>query len=314
MNTYDVKNNLGLFYYIKLIISGIAIYLAFSKGNTLFQSIVDGLYILSILTLFSIVYKKIKNVLGTFLILIVAFIAFVKLPIPVIIVRMMLLIMMFLGIVYDCFQWVRLAEISYDYKHGNKEKWLELDRMFRSTKHYSSEERRTSFMVSVVYQKHKEGHELAVRMEKYIAASEKIWTKLQKHSNSTSIFTLREEYNLVISESRNIRQYFGCEYAHAIDPETESKSYEEMRAYFNRFQRIRKRLDDLQHQLLGSDNLTTGAASGVANYFAGCDSMESLQKRYKDLCKVYHPDMVNGSAEIFAIIKATYEKLKKKYE
>lgn len=314
MNTYDVKKNLGFFYFTKLIISGIAIYFAFTKGNSLFQSVVIGLYVSSVLTLSSIIYKKIKNVLGTILILIVVFIAFIKLPIPRVIISVMMLLMMFLGIVYDCFQWVRLAEISYDYKHGNKEKWLELDRMVRSTKHYSSEERRVSFIASVSEQKHKEGHELAVKMASYITASDQIWSKLQSYANNTDVSVLYKEYNQVISESNNIRQYFEIENTCSVDPTIESNRYEEMREYFNRFQRIRKRLDDLQRQYLGSGKTTTNSVSETSKYFNDCNSMESLQKRYKDLCKVYHPDMGNGSAEIFAEIQATYENLKKKYE
>lgn len=87
-----------------------------------------------------------------------------------------------------------------------------------------------------------------------------------------------------------------------------------MREYFNRFQRIRKRLDDLQRQYVGTGSGANDIASGASNYFNGCNSLESLQKRYKDLCKVYHPDMGNGSAEIFTEIQAAYENLKKKYE
>ena len=45
-------------------------------------------------------------------------------------------------------------------------------------------------------------------------------------------------------------------------------------------------------------------------YFADCDTLESLTKRYKNLCKVYHPDMGNGSDEIFKNIQAEYEKVK----
>lgn len=222
--------------------------------------------------------------------------------------------MMFFGVIYDCFQWVRLAEISYDYKHGNKEKWNELDRMVRSTKHYSAEEKRVSFMASVAGQKHKEGHDLAVKMEKYIAASEKIWNKVNSIASNTTISTLREEYNLVISESKNIRQYFGFENTYSVDTTVECNRYEEMREYFNRFQRIRKRLDEVQNQFLGSGNSKIETPSGTTTYFTGCDSKDSLQKRYKDLCKIYHPDMGNGSAEIFAEIQVTYENLKKKYE
>lgn len=313
MNTYDVKKNLGFFYFVKLIISGITTYLAFTKGNNLFQSIVIGLYVSSVLTLSSIIYKKIRNVLGTILILIAVFVAFIKLPIPGIVISVMMLLMMFLGIVYDCFQWVRLAEINYDYKHGNKEKWIELDRMARSTKHYSAEERRIAFMASISEQKHNEGNELAIKMANYITVSEQTWRELQSYSNNADFITLREEYNAVISESSNIRKYFEIKNTYSSDNDTECKRYEEMREYFNRFQRIRKRLDDLKHQYLGKSNVTS-ATSGVANYFNGCNSLESLQKRYKDLCKVYHPDMGNGSAEIFSEIQAAYENLKKKYE
>ncbi len=314
MNTYDVKRNLGFLYYTKLIISGIAICFTFTKGNSLFQSVVIGLYVSSVLTLSSIIYKKIKNVLGTVLILIAVFIAFIKLPIPGIIISAMMLLMMFLGIIFDCFQWVRLAEINYDYRHGYKEKWIELDRMVRSTKPHSVEERRVSFMASAASQKHKEGNELAVRMANYITASEKIWSKLQNYANNADVSILHEEYYTIISESRNIRQYFEFENAHSVDPTTETNKYEEMRKYFNRFQRIRKRLDDLQRQYLGTGTAVTNSASGALNYFNDCNSMESLQKRYKDLCKVYHPDMGNGSADIFTEIQAAYETLKKRYE
>lgn len=314
MNTYDVKKNLGFFYFTKLIISGIAIYFAFTKGNSLFQSVIIGLYVSSVLTLSSIIYRKIRNVLGTILILIVIFIAFIKLPIPGIIISAMMLLMMFLGIVYDCFQWVRLVEINYDYKHGNKEKWLELDKMVRSTRHYSSEERRVSFIASVSEQKHKEGHELAVKMANYIVASEQIWSKLQNYSGKADIVSFRQEYDTIISESKDIREYFRLDCHYSVDPTIENNKYEEMREYFNRFQRIRKRLDDLQRQYIGAGRTTTNSVSETSKYFNDCNSMESLQKRYKDLCKVYHPDMGNGSAEIFAEIQTAYENLKKKYE
>lgn len=50
------------------------------------------------------------------------------------------------------------------------------------------------------------------------------------------------------------------------------------------------------------------------SYFENCDSLESLNKRYKDLVKVYHPDQGNGSAEVFNKILEEYEELKARYE
>jgi len=42
-------------------------------------------------------------------------------------------------------------------------------------------------------------------------------------------------------------------------------------------------------------------------FFAGCKTEEQIKKRYKDLCKVYHPDMGNGDSETFTAIKEEYE-------
>lgn len=47
------------------------------------------------------------------------------------------------------------------------------------------------------------------------------------------------------------------------------------------------------------------------DFLNGCSDLDSLNKRYRDLCKVYHPDMGNGSAEIFQKVNAEYEMMKK---
>ena len=46
------------------------------------------------------------------------------------------------------------------------------------------------------------------------------------------------------------------------------------------------------------------------SFFQGCDTLESLNKRYKDLVKVYHPDSGNGNDKVFIEIKNEYEQLK----
>lgn len=48
-------------------------------------------------------------------------------------------------------------------------------------------------------------------------------------------------------------------------------------------------------------------------FFSGCDSEESLTKRYRALVKIYHPDQGNGSSEEFNKIQREYEILKKQY-
>ncbi len=50
------------------------------------------------------------------------------------------------------------------------------------------------------------------------------------------------------------------------------------------------------------------------SFFQGCDTLESLNKRYKDLVKVYHPDSGNGNDKVFIEITEEYERLKPSFE
>lgn len=54
----------------------------------------------------------------------------------------------------------------------------------------------------------------------------------------------------------------------------------------------------------------TESTSSYNAYFDGCDTIDSLEKRYKALCKVYHPDNTTGNEEIFKIIHSQYQVLK----
>lgn len=44
-------------------------------------------------------------------------------------------------------------------------------------------------------------------------------------------------------------------------------------------------------------------------FFTGCGDQSSIRRRYRDLCRVYHPDSGNGSAEIFNRITEEYNRL-----
>ena len=51
------------------------------------------------------------------------------------------------------------------------------------------------------------------------------------------------------------------------------------------------------------------APKQMTGYFNGCKSEEEIKKRYRDLCKVFHPDSENGDQETFLKVKADYEAL-----
>lgn len=46
-----------------------------------------------------------------------------------------------------------------------------------------------------------------------------------------------------------------------------------------------------------------------AGFFNGCKDAASIKRRYRDLCKVYHPDAGNGSSEVFNMITEEYNRL-----
>ncbi len=52
-------------------------------------------------------------------------------------------------------------------------------------------------------------------------------------------------------------------------------------------------------------------SKGKGGFFAGCNSAGKLEKRYKALCKTYHPDNEAGDEETFKLIQTEYENMKK---
>ena len=47
-------------------------------------------------------------------------------------------------------------------------------------------------------------------------------------------------------------------------------------------------------------------------FFVGCNDAEAVEKRYKSLAKVYHPDMPTGDEETFKRMKEEYETIQKR--
>ena len=47
-------------------------------------------------------------------------------------------------------------------------------------------------------------------------------------------------------------------------------------------------------------------------FFEGCKTMEEIEKRYRSLAKVYHPDMPTGDKETFQKILEEYNRRKEK--
>jgi len=46
--------------------------------------------------------------------------------------------------------------------------------------------------------------------------------------------------------------------------------------------------------------------------FAGCDNLDTLNARYRNLCKTFHPDGQSGDSDTFKKMHAAYEHMKSK--
>lgn len=55
------------------------------------------------------------------------------------------------------------------------------------------------------------------------------------------------------------------------------------------------------------------ASSGSFDFFAGCSSRESVDKKYKSLVKLYHPDNMDGDTAALQEINAQYSTAKKRF-
>jgi DnaJ domain. len=72
--------------------------------------------------------------------------------------------------------------------------------------------------------------------------------------------------------------------------------------YYQRQQYQEQQYKEQQYQQAKSDN-----SKEEFDVFAGCQTKESVTRRYKDLCKSYHPDSVDGDTEQMQKLNHLYE-------
>lgn len=56
-----------------------------------------------------------------------------------------------------------------------------------------------------------------------------------------------------------------------------------------------------------------GQSEQASAFFADCKDQAGVKRRYRDLCRVYHPDNGNGSPEVFNRITEEYDRLMAQY-
>ncbi len=89
------------------------------------------------------------------------------------------------------------------------------------------------------------------------------------------------------------------------DDEVYEEEYEEDDEAYEEYQRQQTGREWRERRM--QDRKRSEAAS--PGFFSGCKDAASIKRRYRDLCKVYHPDAGNGSSEVFHKITEEYNRL-----
>ncbi len=83
---------------------------------------------------------------------------------------------------------------------------------------------------------------------------------------------------------------------------------------FEKYIRKIKEADDLKNSIrrrIEKARASQAESRSSGGFFAGCDTEAKLEKRYKALCRTYHPDNESGDEETFKAVQAEYESRKK---
>lgn len=151
--------------------------------------------------------------------------------------------------------------------------------------------------------------EAALRCREYM-------DKLNRHFGEAQEFQAQTQGIIQKSENQVLRSLLGEYMSQVVELSEKMNSFPdrvpvaEFEKLIPQIQRLDSLKEDIQKMNVKMAAYTPeGAGTG---FFAGCDSMEKLEKRYKALCKTYHPDTEAGDEETFKKMQEEYEELKGK--
>lgn len=114
---------------------------------------------------------------------------------------------------------------------------------------------------------------------------------------------LRADYTQYVSDVNNLAQ-LAINHGGQIPAEV----FENMIPIIKRIDAAKKRIEQQAEQIMKvAKNKQDGG------FFKGCDTKEKLEKRYKALCKTYHPDSESGDEDTFKRMSDEYEMRKKNF-
>lgn len=138
---------------------------------------------------------------------------------------------------------------------------------------------------------------------------------LEEHMESLDSLGDMVEEVLASKDNALLRSTWGNYFRNLSDIVDECAKYrkgiplDKFKRLVPRIQQLEKQRDDVRamsQKLLEINNDPVKASL----FFAGCNTVEKLEKRYKSLCKAYHPDAEGGDTETFQKMQDEYAQLK----
>ncbi len=139
---------------------------------------------------------------------------------------------------------------------------------------------------------------------------------LQRHITEIEDFSQR--ISVLVDESDNyiLRSSWG-EYFPKLQETVEGVTkykgnvpmdeFEKLIPLIDRLEELKQTIEKQAARIAEEQKVSAAAGAG---FFAGCNTPEKLEKRYRALCKTYHPDTEVGDEETFKLMTEEYEKRK----
>lgn len=102
--------------------------------------------------------------------------------------------------------------------------------------------------------------------------------------------------------------------AHTEESKTEDKKTEDKETHRKQENKFNYKREDKSSKQNDDKKINSSKDSILEPvFFKNCTNLEQIEKTYKKLCQIYHPDQFTGDNEMFLSIKEEYIEVKKRY-
>lgn len=139
--------------------------------------------------------------------------------------------------------------------------------------------------------------------------------KLEEHKERLDDLGAQVEKLLATTDNALLRSEWGNYFRNLSEIVEECSKYRQG-IPSGKFKKLIPRIKQLDGQRKDIEQMIEKLQKQASNpidsslFFAGCNTLEKLEKRYKSLCKTYHPDAESGNTETFQSMQKEYIQLK----